>query len=202
MEKELTLRGAIRLAMMLFASAAVALCISSACAAQSQDLGSQNFSEEYKRIELAYSQVAKYYNGALTDAEAVYVSRCILYYSGQFKIDPRLVVALIVAESRFKPKAVSPKGAQGLGQLMPGTARYLGVTNAFDIQQNVYGTVKYLRAQYDRWQSNPNVLEFMLAAYNAGPEAVAKCGGIPPYAETRNYVSRVTELYRYFVHGQ
>lgn len=197
-----TQSGPMRYLFALFAAAAIALCVCGAAGAQSQDLSNQNYSDEYKRIELAYSQVAKYYNGALTDGQAVYISRCILYYSTQFRIDPRLVVALIVAESRFKPGAVSPKGAQGLGQLMPGTARYLGVSNAYDVQQNVYGTVKYLREQYDRWQSSPNVLDLMLAAYNAGPEAVAKSGGIPPYSETQSYVTRVEELYRYFVHGQ
>lgn len=158
-------------------------------------------SEEYARIELAYTQVVKYYNKKLSDTEALRIARCILYYSNYYKLDPRLIVAVIVQESRFNPKAVSHAGAQGLGQLMPGTASYLGVSNSFDVQQNVYGTVRYLREQYDRFQHNSNVLDFMLAAYNAGPEAVAKYNGVPPYKETKNYVVQVKKLYRYFMYG-
>jgi soluble lytic murein transglycosylase-like protein len=158
-------------------------------------------SEEYARIEMAYTQVVKYYNKKLPDNEALRIARCILYYSNYYKLDPRLVVAVIVQESRFNPSAVSHAGAQGLGQLMPGTARYLGVSNSFDVQQNIYGTVRYLREQYDRFQSNPNVLDYMLAAYNAGPEAVAKYKGVPPYKETRNYVVQVKKLYKYFMYG-
>lgn len=158
-------------------------------------------SEEYARIELAYTQVVKYYNKNLPDNEALRIARCILYYSNYYKLDPRLIVAVIVQESRFNPKAVSHAGAQGLGQLMPGTARYLGVSNSFDVQQNIYGTVRYLREQYDRFQGKSNVLDFMLAAYNAGPEAAAKYNGVPPYKETKNYVVQVKKLYRYFMYG-
>ena len=157
--------------------------------------------DEYARIELAYTQVVKYYNKKLSDDEALRIARCILYYSNYYKLDPRLIVAVIVQESRFNPKAVSHAGAQGLGQLMPGTAQYLGVSNSFDVQQNIYGTVRYLREQYDRFHNNPNVLDYMLAAYNAGPEAVAKYNGVPPYKETRNYVVQVKKLYRYFMYG-
>jgi soluble lytic murein transglycosylase-like protein len=155
----------------------------------------------YLRIEQAYMATAKYYNKNLSEAEAQLIARSILYYSHQYGIDPRLVVALIVAESRFNPKAVSPKGAQGLGQLMPGTASYLGVSNAFDIQQNVFGTIKYLREQVDRWRSHADVLDRVLASYNAGPEAVKKHNGVPPYRETKNYVVKVKKLYSYFTTG-
>lgn len=165
------------------------------------DLRARFNDPEYLRIERAYMATAQYYNKNLSEAEAQLIARSILFYSHQYQIDPRLVVAVIVAESRFNPKAVSPKGAQGLGQLMPGTASYLGVSNAFDIQQNVFGTIKYLSEQVQRWRNLPDILDRVLASYNAGPEAVKKHNGIPPYKETRNYVSKVKKLYRYFTTG-
>ena len=181
----------------LIAALAWTLFAANSCKAQQNSTAT----DEYGRIEKAYTQVVKYYNKKLSDAEALRIARCILYYSNYYKLDPRLIVAVIVVESRFQPKAVSPMGAQGLGQLMPGTARYLGVRNSFDVQQNIYGTVRYLREQYDRWSSKKNVLDRMLASYNAGPEAVAKHNGIPPYKETKNYVVKVKKLYKYFMYG-
>ena len=109
------------LTLALLISAAFLLTSNRAQAQQSDQSGYQ-VTPEYMRIEAAYVQVVKYYNKALSDSEAVQIARCILYYSNFYKMDPRLVVALIVTESRFKPFAVSSKGAQGLGQLMPGTA--------------------------------------------------------------------------------
>ena len=192
-------RKAAAAATLLALAAFMLLAFGARAAAQTQPQGGD---AEYSRIETAYAQVAKYYNNDLTDSEAMYIARCILYYSDYYDLDARLVVAAIVAESRFKPNAVSPKGAQGLGQLMPGTAGYLGVNNPFDVQQNVFGTVKYLREQYDRWHSSKNFLDLMLAAYNAGPKAVEKFNGIPPYSETRNYVAKVKRLYTFFVYGR
>lgn len=97
-------------------------------------------------------------------------------------------------ESRYCPDAVSPKGALGLGQLMPGTARELGV-DPFDPAQNLAGAARYLRLQLDAFGS----LELALAAYNAGPGAVRKHGGVPPFAETRAYVREVARLYGVFL---
>jgi soluble lytic murein transglycosylase-like protein len=105
----------------------------------------------------------------------------------QYGISPALVDAVMWQESRYNPKAISSAGAIGLMQLMPGTARSLGV-NPHDPWQNVFGGAAYLRTQLDRFGNN---VPLALAAYNAGPEAVAKHGGIPPYAETRNYVSTI-----------
>lgn len=102
----------------------------------------------------------------------------------QYGISPALVEAVMWQESRYNPKAVSSAGAIGLMQLMPGTARSLGV-NPHDPWQNVFGGAAYLRMQLDRFGNN---VPLALAAYNAGPEAVARYRGIPPYAETRNYV--------------
>jgi hypothetical protein len=103
----------------------------------------------------------------------------------QYGISPALVEAVMWQESRYNHRAVSSAGAIGLMQLMPGTAHNLGV-NPHDPWQNVFGGAAYLRKQLDLFNNN---VPFALAAYNAGPGAVIKHGGVPPYAETRNYVS-------------
>jgi len=110
----------------------------------------------------------------------------------RYGLDPHLVAAVILAESSGDTRAVSNKGAQGLMQLMPSTARELGVADALDPAQNVDGGSRYLRDMLDRHSGN---LSLALAAYNAGPEAVRKYGGIPPYRETEDYVGRVLRTY-------
>jgi len=103
----------------------------------------------------------------------------------------KLVSAVIRAESGFNPRAVSPKGARGLMQLMPTTAATLGVRNSFDPRQNIEGGVRHLRSLIDRFINLP----FALAAYNAGEKAVVQYGGIPPYPETQDYVTKVLYFY-------
>jgi hypothetical protein len=110
--------------------------------------------------------------------------------SGRYRLDPDLVNSVIRAESGFNVRAVSPKGAQGLMQLMPGTASQLGVPNAFDPEANVEGGTKYLRELLERYNFD---LVKALAAYNAGPQRVEQFGGVPPYYETRVYVARVVK---------
>jgi soluble lytic murein transglycosylase-like protein len=103
-------------------------------------------------------------------------------------VDPALLAGLVKQESNFNPNAGSPAGAQGLTQLMPATAASLGVTNVHDPAQALEGGAKYLRQQLDRFGGD---VARALAAYNAGPGAVERFGGVPPYAETQEYVRRV-----------
>jgi soluble lytic murein transglycosylase-like protein len=116
----------------------------------------------------------------------------ILAAARRYGVPESLITAVIRAESAFNPRAVSPKGARGLMQLMPATASVLGVRDAFDPAENIDGGVRHLRALLERFSSD---LALALAAYNAGEQAVLTYGGVPPYPETREYVARVL---RYF----
>jgi soluble lytic murein transglycosylase-like protein len=108
-----------------------------------------------------------------------------------FEVSPLLVDSVIQVESNYNPLAVSPKGAQGLMQLMPATARRFGVTDTFDPKQNIEAGVRYLKLLQDTFQDE----RLAIAAYNAGEKAVAKYGDVPPYPETMNYVAKVGQKY-------
>jgi soluble lytic murein transglycosylase-like protein len=108
----------------------------------------------------------------------------------RFGVDRNLVDAVAWQESRYNPRAISTAGAVGVMQLMPETARQLGVRNPHDVEQNVVGGTAYLRQQLERFGNN---VPLALAAYNAGPGAVIKYGGIPPYRETQNYVRQIMQ---------
>jgi soluble lytic murein transglycosylase-like protein len=112
--------------------------------------------------------------------------------SQQYGIDPRLIQAVIHVESNFDPQALSPKGAQGLMQLMPQTARDLQVSDVFSPKENINGGTRYLRYLLDLFNQD---ITLALAAYNAGPEKVNLYRGIPPYQETKTYVQKVTQIY-------
>jgi soluble lytic murein transglycosylase-like protein len=139
-----------------------------------------------------YRALARYYNPRLSPEEAQRIGAALLDYSRLFNVDPRLVVALVVVESGFQVRVRSRAGAVGLGQLMPATARALGV-DPEDPVQNLYGTIRSLRGHLDRFGWDARLA---LAAYNAGRGAVERYEGIPPYDETRWYVANVAHLYR------
>lgn len=147
----------------------------------------------------AFKDVVRYYNPTISDEVADRIARAIIYYSYKAGIeDDRFVAAVVTVESMFNPYAVSRSGAMGLGQLMPGTARELRVKNTFNIEENIWGSCKYLKKQLERFKHYPRQrrYELTLAAYNAGPGAVQRWGGIPPYRQTRNYVVDVINVWR------
>lgn len=115
------------------------------------------------------------------------IESLITRHAQKNNLDPALVKAVVQAESNFNPNAISQAGAQGLMQLMPSTARSLGVNNTFDPEQNIAGGTAYLKKMIDKFGS----VQLGLAAYNAGPGAVEKFGGVPPYSETKNYVNKI-----------
>lgn len=146
----------------------------------------------------AYKRAALYFNPSLSDEEATRIVRALLYYSLLYGVDPRFVTAVIAVESSFRPNAVGQKGEMGLGQLMPGTAASLGVSNPFDPEQNIEGCVRLLSrylASYSHLPADKQIA-LALACYNAGQNAVTKYGGVPPYPITQRYIKKVTELYR------
>ncbi len=116
-------------------------------------------------------------------------------HASSYQLEEALVKAVIKVESDYQPRIVSSKGAQGLMQLIPETARDLKVDNPFDPYENIRGGSQYLRKMLDLFD---NDLELALAAYNSGPTTVKRYGGIPPYDETRNYVERVKQYLNYY----
>jgi soluble lytic murein transglycosylase-like protein len=142
-------------------------------------------------------------NTRLTEAQVDDITTAILRSSEQMDVDPRLIVALIIAESSFDPSATSRAGAMGLGQIMPGTAAEIGLSNPYDPVQNIQGAVYLLKTRLDKYSGGATQndlqmrhIHLALAAYNAGMGAVKRYKGIPPYRETRNYIKKIERLYR------
>jgi len=146
----------------------------------------------YQRVKLDDSRIRRYRRAPDYRDYDLLIHATALEHD----VPPALVKAVIAAESAFDPHAVSHKGARGLMQLMPNTAAVLGVEDAFEPTQNVRGGATYLREMLDRFGDVTRAV----AAYNAGPSAVERYGGIPPYRETRDYVDRVLTYYRHY-HG-
>jgi hypothetical protein len=149
-----------------------------------------------------YADFIRSYNKKLTPQKATEIAKGIIGFSVEFGVDARLITAMVLCESGFNPNTTSHKGAMGLGQLMPGTARGLGVRNAYDTYDNLWGTVKLVRGHLEKYQTTgPNGerypdLVLALAAYNAGSGAVRRHGGVPPYRETQNYIQKVIRWYK------
>lgn len=139
------------------------------------------------------TQRARRTSGRLLPVPSSEISRLISNHARRQGLAPRLVQALVQVESGYNPRARSSKGAMGLMQLMPATARELGVDQPYDPDQNIRGGTDYLHKMLRRFSGD---LTLALAAYNAGPTAVERYQGIPPYRETRNYVRKVLSLYQ------
>ena len=132
---------------------------------------------------------------AATPLREEWMSNYVDRYARAHNLPPALVRAIIKAESNGQRKAVSRKGAKGVMQLMPFTSKRLNVSDPFDPIENIEGGVRYIKELLAAFEGN---LAYTIAAYNAGPAAVKRYGGIPPYAETRQYVRRVLDLYRQY----
>jgi len=162
-------------------------------AAPAEDLTATTFAQRLSQAQQttaptsalrALPAAAAEQTGAPADIEAL-----IQRKAARYGVDPNLVRAVIHAESNFDPAAGSPAGARGLMQLMPATAASLGVSDPLDPEQNVDGGVRLLKSHLDSYDGD---VRLALAAYNAGPGAVSRYGGVPPYPETQNYVAKIT----------
>ena len=138
-------------------------------------------------------QRARRHSTVLASSPSLDWDAMIEQHANSSRLDPKLVRAVIQTESGYNASALSTVGAMGLMQLMPGTARELAVEDPYDPSQNIRGGTAYLRQMLDQFKGS---LELAVAAYNAGPGAVQKYGGVPPYRETVSYVQRVLGLYR------
>jgi len=157
----------------------------------------QEWVEPAYRATRDYAAYIKKINPRLENGQAIEMANCIIGYCIRYHVNPRLVMSVAIVESGFDAGSVSHSGAMGIGQLMPGTARWMGVANPFDVVDNIYGMVKLLRTHSDEfgYPNRDGSLPLVLAAYNAGDGAVKRYGGVPPYRETQAYVRHVLALF-------
>ena len=154
--------------------------------------GGGNSAEAKEPFDVIKQEISYYHSG---EKEISWLAMAILYASEECKVDPLLITAVMETESAFRFNAVSPVGAIGLMQLMPGTAQMIGVDPHRPLA-NIVGGAIYLKNQLNRFSGNgAYALSYAVAAYNAGPQAVINAGGIPHITETQNYVVRVVNNY-------
>jgi hypothetical protein len=144
--------------------------------------------------EATYAAVLRTINPKLPVEKARSYARSVMADAWRTHLDPRFIMSIVTVESRWRSNALSHSGARGLGQLMPATARRLGV-NAWSPAENLRGTSSYLKTLMDHFAGKPNAVKLAIAGYNAGPNAVERYHGVPPYTETRNYVVRVLHVW-------
>lgn len=168
------------------------------------ELARRYLTPEAQAIYPNYYAFIANHNKRLRPEQVDAIAVSILYFAHRHRVDPRLIVAMIIAESDFDPMSTSHKGAMGLGQIMPDEARAFNLRNPYDPIENVRASVNMLRMKLDMYrergvpegQMTLRQIQLAMAAYNAGAGAVKKYGGIPPYRETQRYVQRVISLYR------
>ncbi len=156
------------------------------------DLPSPVFAAGSTAAETAIFSFVARYNRRLTVEEQQKITSSIVRAAQEYDVNPRLVAALIARESSFNRMAVSPTGALGLGQLLPSTAESLNVSDAFDVDQNVIGTTRYVKMQLDRWAGESEQVALALASYFQGYNAVKRLGGY--YVKTQAYIQDIIRL--------
>jgi soluble lytic murein transglycosylase-like protein len=144
--------------------------------------------------EATYAAVMRTINPKLPADKARAYARSVMASAWRTHLDARFIMSIVTVESAWRANAVSHSGARGLGQLMPGTAATLGV-NAWNPSENLRGTSNYLKSLMDHFAGKPNAVKLAIAGYNAGPKAVERFHGIPPYGETQHYVVKVLRVW-------
>ena len=173
---------------------AAALFVFSATALSAAPVSAQTLSPA-SVTEATYAAVLRTINPKLPLEKARAYARSVMADAWRTKLDPRFIMSIVTVESRWRANAVSHSGARGLGQLMPATARTLGV-NAWNAAENLRGTSSYLKSLMTHFAGKPNAVKLAIAGYNAGPKAVERYHGVPPYAETQHYVVKVLRVWK------